>query len=83
MNEEQSVQSCFETPIRVAARPGKVREIASPQQAFDFLRTCPVQEGPIYESALEACFTATYDDTAVEDARRGLKAFAKAHGFLA
>jgi len=83
MNQEQSVQPRFETPVRITSRPGKIKEIASPKEAFDFLRTCPVQEGPIFESALEACFTATYDDEAIEEARRGLKTFAKAHGFLA
>ncbi|WEX10020.1 DUF982 domain-containing protein [Chelativorans sp. AA-79] len=83
MNQEQSTQPRFETPVRITLRPGKTKEIANAREAFDFLRTCPVQEGPIFESALEACFVATYRSEAVGEARRSLKTFAKAHGFIA
>ncbi|WP_034658623.1 DUF982 domain-containing protein [Chelativorans sp. J32] len=82
MNQEQSIQPRFKSPVRISLHPGRTTDIESPRQAFDFLRTCPVQEGPIFEGALEACFAATYNDEAIEEARRGLRTFAKAHGFL-
>ncbi|WP_309082603.1 DUF982 domain-containing protein [Chelativorans sp.] len=84
MDQTITGQARFATPVRVAFRPGgAAREISNPREAFDYLRNCPVQEGPVFESALEACFVATYDTSCVEEARKGLRTFARAYRLLA
>jgi hypothetical protein len=73
----------FARPVRVALPEGGTSaEIRCPGEALDFMLQCPVQEGPIFESALEACFVATYDPSCCEEARTGFAAFAKAYGLL-
>jgi Protein of unknown function (DUF982). len=52
----------FDMPVRLVLRPGEpVTEVYTPTEAMAALFASPVQEGPIYESALEACFAATMD----------------------
>src|SRR5690554_6268802 len=52
----------FDMPVRLVLRPGEpVTEVYTPAEAVAALFASPVQEGPIYESALEACFAATMD----------------------
>lgn len=73
----------FDSPIHVRCETRAVVRIDSPMEAFDFLLSCPHQEGPLYESALEACFSALIDGAHVSDAQHGLRSFARAHGLLA
>jgi len=72
----------FELPVRVVLRE-KVHEISSPRSALDFLLKCPVQEGPIFESAVEACFSATMNRASADEARIGFATYAKIYGILA
>lgn len=73
----------FDLPIHVRCASRNVVKIRSPKDAFDFLLSCPTQEGPLYESALEACFSALANKVHHADAYRGLLTFARAHGLLA
>lgn len=75
-------QAQFELPVRVVLRE-QVHEISSPRSALDFLLKCPVQEGPIFEGAVEACFSATMNRAPAEEARLGLATYAKIYGILA
>jgi len=74
-------QAQFELPVRVVLRE-KVHEISNPQSALEFLLKCPVQEGPIFESAVEACFSATMNRAPADEARMGLATYAKIYGVL-
>lgn len=75
--------SLFDSPVHVRRTCRTVARIRCAREGFDFLLTCPVQEGPIFESALEACFSALSNPSLNADARRGLATFAHAHGLLA
>lgn len=70
----------FDPPIFVSCH-GRTR-IDCVREGFDFLLACPIQEGPIFESALEACFSALNNPALSADARRGVATFARIHGFL-
>lgn len=73
----------FEMPVRLVLRPGgPVTEVYSPAEAMAVLFCCEAQEGPIYESALEACFSATMDHHYCEEARSALVAYGRAYGLL-
>lgn len=75
----------FFMPVRLlieAEQP--VIEIYSVGQALDFLLGWPLgRQGPIYQRALNACFSATVDQGSTEAARRAFFGFAKVGGLLA
>ena len=74
----------FILPVRLVIRPGEpVTEIYSAEEASDFLKSWPTQDGPIMQRAHEACSTATDDTTSCEEARNAFLTFARASGILA
>ena len=73
----------FDSPVHVVFSGKTVTKLHCAKEGFDFLLTCPIQEGPIFESALEACFSALSNPELSADARRGLATFAHVHGLLA
>lgn len=73
----------FGSPVHVRCANQSVKSIRSVREGFDFLLACQCHDGPLFESALEACFSALANPDYREDARRGLLAFAHAHGYLA
>lgn len=75
--------SLFDPPIHLLCSCRAITKIESAKDGFDFLLTCPNQEGPIFESALAVCFAALANPSLSADARRGLATFARIHGFLA
>lgn len=74
----------FRLPVRIIVDPrDAVREIYSAEEALEFLMIWPHQDGPIYERAMNACFSATVDDDARDEAERSFLGFARASGILA
>jgi len=73
----------FGSPVHIRCANHSVTSIHSAKEGFDFLLSCQSHDGPLFESALEACFSALANPDHTSDARRGLIAFAHAHGYLA
>lgn len=73
----------FDSPIHVLCPRKSLKKIHCAKEGFDFLLSLPVQEGPVFESALEACFAALSNPELSKDAHSGLAKFARVHGFLA
>ena len=73
----------FDRPVHLICTRRTVTKIRCARDGFEFLLTCPVQEGPIFESALEVCFAALSNPSLSNDARRGITTFARIHGLLA
>lgn len=73
----------FDSPIHVLCPRKSLKKIRCAKEGFDFLLSLPVQEGPVFESALEACFAALANPKLSKDAHSGLAKFARVHGFLA
>ena len=77
-------QTPFASPVHVVTgRDERVAEIGCARDAFEYLQKARVQEGPIFESAMEACFAAMHDAAFAKDAQLGLAAYAKAYRLLA
>jgi hypothetical protein len=75
----------FEVPVRIAVEPGlPVEEIYGVEQALDFLQQWPVRrQGPVYQTAFNACFGATVDVVKTEDACRAFMAFCRVSKLIA
>jgi hypothetical protein len=73
----------FDSPIHVLCPRKSLKKIHCAKEGFDFLLSLPVQEGPVFESALEACFAALLNPELSKDAHNGFAKFARVHGFLA
>lgn len=75
----------FFMPVRiVAASEQPVDEIYSVTQALDFLVAWPRgRQGPVYQTALNACLAASVDQLATEDARKAFISFARITNILA
>jgi len=73
----------FGSPVHVRCANQTVTSIRSAKEGFDFLLACQSHDGPLFESALEACFSALSNPDHAADARQGVLAFAHAHGYLA
>ena len=73
----------FGSPVHIRCSNQSVTTIHSAKEGFDFLLGCQTYDGPLFESAVEACFSALANPDLINDARRGLIAFAHAHGCLA
>lgn len=74
----------FRLPVRIIVAPDEaVREIYSAEEALEFLMIWPHQDGPIYERAMNACFSATIDEDVRAEAERSFLGFARASGILA
>lgn len=75
----------FFMPVRiVAVSEQPVDEIYSVTQALDFLVAWPRgRQGPVYQTALNACLAASVDQLATEDARKAFISFARITNILA
>jgi hypothetical protein len=68
----------FEEPVFVRAGKGLVEEIATLDDAFDFLDQWPVdRRGVIYDTARRACCRAFDSDYPLSAAREAFRGFAK------
>jgi hypothetical protein len=68
----------FINPVYVADGARMIRQIASLEEAIEFLETLrkPVN-GTVHATALKACYRAAAGRMSVEDARRAFEGFAK------
>lgn len=75
----------FAIPVRIVRSFGQpVEEIYSVEQALDFLQDWPVgRQGPLYQAAFDACFAASVDVVATEEACRAFSAFCRISGIMA
>jgi len=75
----------FLMPVRLVTEAGQpVIEIYGVDEALDFLLAWPIgRQGPVYQRALNACFSASLDQSSAEDARKAFFNFAKVGGLLA
>lgn len=75
----------FAIPVRIIRAFGQpVEEIYSVGQALDFLQEWPVgRQGPLYQAAFDACFGASVDVVATEEACRAFSAFCRVSGVMA
>jgi hypothetical protein len=75
----------FVIPVRILRAPdASVDEVYSVSQALDFLIDWPgTRQGPIYQTALNACLAATVEEVPTEDARRAFISFARFSNILA
>ena len=74
----------FALPVRIVMRAGEpVTEIYSAEEALDLLMAWPIQDGRIFNRAMETCLAASADPALAEDARRQFVAFANASGLMA
>ncbi|MFU0505821.1 DUF982 domain-containing protein [Pseudaminobacter sp. NGMCC 1.201702] len=75
----------FVIPVRIRTMPGAcVDEVYSVSQALDLLIDWPgTRQGPIYQTALNACLAATVEEVPTEDARRAFVSFARFSNILA
>jgi hypothetical protein len=75
----------FFMPVRIVVAPDKpVEEVYGLNQALDFLISWPSgRQGPVYQTALNACLAASVDEVSTEDARRAFISFARITNILA
>jgi len=75
----------FFMPVRIMPKADEpIIEIYGVAHALDFLLAWPIgRQGPVYQKALNACFTASVDETSTEDARKAFLGFARVCGILA
>jgi len=75
----------FFMPVRIMPEADEpITEIYSVDQALDFLLAWPIgRQGPVYQKALNACFTASVDQTSTEEARKAFLGFVRICGILA
>ena len=75
----------FVIPVRIRKEPeATVDEVYSVNQALDFLIGWPgTTQGPVYETALNACLAASVDEVSAEDARTAFISFARFSNILA
>lgn len=74
----------FALPVRIVVRPGEpVTEVYTADEGLALLMDWPVQEGPVFQKAMEACLSATTDHSRAEHARKAFVGFARASGILA
>jgi hypothetical protein len=73
----------FIVPIRVAVESEPVTEIYGVEDALSFLQQWRVgRDGPLFQKAFNACFSATVDLVTAEEARKALVNFARVAGIL-
>lgn len=75
----------FFMPVRIVSVTDQpVEEIYSVTQALDFLISWPRgRQGPVYQTALNACLAASVEEIATEDARKAFMSFARITNILA
>lgn len=75
----------FFMPVRLMIEADEpVTEIYGVDQALDFLLGWPTgRQGPIYQKALNACFSASVEQNSAEEARKAFFNFIKTAGILA
>lgn len=75
----------FFMPVRIVITDDQpVEEMYSVNQALDFLISWPSgRQGPVYQTALNACLAATVDKVSTEDARKAFISFARITNILA
>ena len=68
----------FANPVYVAEGPSLIREIASVEDAIDFLEDWPKSmQGPVHNTALKACYRAASGLLPVDGARDAMESFAR------
>lgn len=68
----------FTNPVYVAEGPSLIREIASVEDAIDFLEDWPKSmQGPVHNTALKACYRAASGLLPVDGARDAMESFAR------
>lgn len=75
----------FLMPVRLVIEADQpITEIYGVDQALDFLLGWPTgRQGPIYQKALNACFSASVEQNSAEQARKAFFNFTKTAGILA
>lgn len=74
----------FDLPVRLVLRPGQpVTEVYSAEEALDLLMVWPVQDGPIYQRAMNSCVAAIAGTESTDAARRAFTNVARASKVLA
>jgi hypothetical protein len=73
----------FRAPLRLRA-DGEVQEIATLDEAMDFLRAWPLaRRGPLHGCAWRSCEAARAGALSTEDARKAIDSFARMTGISA
>lgn len=75
----------FGVPVRICVSPeAQIEEIYCVEQALDFLQNWSVgREGPLFQAAVNACFSASVDLVPAEEAFRAFNAFCRVSKLLA
>ena len=75
----------FAIPVRIVRAPGgSIEEIYGVEHALDFLQELPAgRQGPLFQAAFDACFGASVDIVATEEACRSFSAFCRVSEILA
>ncbi|UUP16490.1 DUF982 domain-containing protein [Nitratireductor thuwali] len=74
----------FDLPVRLVLQPGQpVIEIYSAEEALDLLMTWPVQDGPLYQRAMDSCVAAIAGTGTLDEARRAFTNVARVTKVLA
>ncbi|MEI5679860.1 MULTISPECIES: DUF982 domain-containing protein [unclassified Mesorhizobium] len=74
----------FIIPVRISPEPSQpVTEIYSVGDAMTFLQEWPVgRQGPVYQTAMNACLEAMIEQVPTEDARKAFTSFARVSKIL-
>lgn len=73
----------FDVPLFVKSGQHLIQEIATLDDAVDFLEDWPLnRRGPIYETALRACHRAYSRDVPLDVARNAFAGFARSAGIF-